>query len=377
MICNSSLSLYGYWSLSSDKMSNQLQTNLIAAAIGATIGVISAASIFIYQKVLEKQQHAGKNAHLDEVDRRLTELQTELERLRVQQNQQRKKKKLNPKRENDTTYATTDNDTDVDFSTAGDEEFFDCSDSDNGISDIENRTTEATCPGLNLSALDAHHQRDGHEEDDYLELRNLVDTYPDSVDVVWRYARSCYKYSNCTTDANVRKAVICAGIDACEKLLDVQNADLHKWCGVLVGVNGDFLPVAEKIKNGYRFKEHVMKALEMRPNDADLHHLLGRFKYEVANLSWIERKIAATLFSEPPSASYEDAIDSFQKAEDFSVKVNLENWLFLSKCYIALSNYKPACQWLEKICDLSVTSEEDERIQNDARQLLAKYSGYQ
>lgn len=200
--------------------------------------------------------------------------------------------------------------------------------------------------------------------------------YPDSIDIVWRYARSCYKYSNCTTDVNVRKAVICAGIDACEKLLATSNADLHKWCGILVGVNGDFLPIAEKIKNGYRFKEHVMKALEIRPNDADLHHLLGRFSYEVANLGWIERKIAATLFSEPPSASYEDAIDSFQKAEDFSIEVNLENRLFLSKCYIALGNYEPACQLLEKICDLSVTSENNERIQSDARQLLDKYSRY-
>jgi len=62
-------------------MSQQLQTHLIAAAIGATIGVISAASIFIYQKVLEKR-HSMKNAHLDEVDRRLAELQEELERLR-------------------------------------------------------------------------------------------------------------------------------------------------------------------------------------------------------------------------------------------------------------------------------------------------------
>lgn len=354
---------------------SQLQTNLIAAAIGATIGVISAASIFIYQKVLEKQQHAMKNAHLDEVDRRLTELTTELERLRLQQNQQRKKKH-HSKRDNDNTFTTTDNDTDVDFSTAGDDEFFDCSDSENGISDIENRTTEATRPGLDLIVFDTHHQQGGYEEDDYFKLRNLVKTYPDSVDVVWRYARSCYKYSNCTTDVNVRKAVICAGIDACEKLLDVPNADLHKWCAILVGVNGDFLPIAEKIKNGYRFKDHVMKALEIRSDDADLHHLLGRFRYEVANLGWIERKIAATLFSEPPSASYEDAIDSFQKAEDFSSKANLENKLFLSKCYIALGNYEPACRWLEKICDLSVMGEDDERIQNDARQLLAKYSDY-
>ncbi|XP_012524454.1 regulator of microtubule dynamics protein 1 [Monomorium pharaonis] len=357
-------------------MSSQLQTNLIAAAIGATIGVISAASIFIYQKVLEKQQHAMKNAHLDEVDRRLTELQTELERLRAQQNQQRKKKKLNSKRDNDKTYTTTDNDTDVDFSTAGDEEFFDCSDSENGISDIENRTTEATCPGLDFSAFDERHRQGGHEEDDHFQLRGLVDTYSDSIDIVWRYARSCYNYSNCTTDANVKETVIRAGIEACEKHLNTSNADLYKWYAILVGVNGDLLPMAEKIQNGYRFKELVMKALEIRPDDADLHHLLGRFKYEVANLSWIERKIAATLFSEPPSASYEDAIDCFRKAEDFSVEVNLENKLFLSKCYIALGNYELACQWLEKLCDLSVTRDDDMRIQNEARQLLVKYLSY-
>jgi len=36
--------------------------------------------------------------------------------------------------------------------------------------------------------------------------------YPNSVDIVWRYARSCYKYSNCTTVVNVRQAVVCAGI---------------------------------------------------------------------------------------------------------------------------------------------------------------------
>lgn len=85
--------------------------------------------------------------------------------------------------------------------------------------------------------------------------------------------------------------IIFPGINACEKLLNISNADLHKWYAILVGVYGEFLPITEKIKNGYRFKEHVMKALKINPNDADLHHLLGRFKYEVANLSWIERKV--------------------------------------------------------------------------------------
>lgn len=60
---------------------------------------------------------------------------------RIQQNQQRKKK-LSRKRDNDNTFTTTDNDTDR-FSIAAtdiDDEFFDCSDSENNISDIENRS---------------------------------------------------------------------------------------------------------------------------------------------------------------------------------------------------------------------------------------------
>lgn len=60
---------------------------------------------------------------------------------RLQQNQQRRKKKH--RRDNDSTYTATDNDTDV-FSTAGtdiaEDEFFDCSDSENGMSDVENRS---------------------------------------------------------------------------------------------------------------------------------------------------------------------------------------------------------------------------------------------
>lgn len=82
-----------------------------------------------------------------------------------------------------------------------------------------------------------------------------------------------------------------SGINACEKLLASSNADLYKWCAILVGVYGEFLPLAEKISNGYRFKELVMQALDIRSTDGELHHLLGRFKYEVANLSWIERKV--------------------------------------------------------------------------------------
>jgi len=57
-----------------------------------------------------------------------------------------------------------------------------------------------------------HYQQEGYEESDYVELCNFVETYPSNVDVVWRYARICYKYANFITDPNIKKDIILAGI---------------------------------------------------------------------------------------------------------------------------------------------------------------------
>lgn len=62
---------------------NPLQNNnFIAAAIGVTVGVISAAGIFIYHKILENQQHTTTVTNLDAANKKIIELQAELEALR-------------------------------------------------------------------------------------------------------------------------------------------------------------------------------------------------------------------------------------------------------------------------------------------------------
>lgn len=57
-----------------------------------------------------------------------------------------------------------------------------------------------------------------------------------------------------------------------------------------------------------------MKANELTPNDATTLHLLGRWCFSVANITWIERTAASALFSSPPSSSYEEALGYFLKA---------------------------------------------------------------
>lgn len=81
------------------------------------------------------------------------------------------------------------------------------------------------------------------------------------------------------------------GIQQCERVIENRNPDLYKWYATLIGLHGDYLSVIDKINNGVLFKNYVIMALEMRPDDFELQYLLGRFKYEIANLSWIEKKV--------------------------------------------------------------------------------------
>lgn len=76
----------------------------------------------------------------------------------------------------------------------------------------------------------------------------------------------------------------------------------------------------------------------------------------MANLSWIERKVAGTLFAEVPAATLPEAIEDFKSAHRLNVKPWKENSLYLAKCYLAESNYSEAVKWLDDAASIPVTS---------------------
>uniref|UniRef100_A0A665TSL0 Regulator of microtubule dynamics protein 2 n=1 Tax=Echeneis naucrates TaxID=173247 RepID=A0A665TSL0_ECHNA len=134
---------------------------------------------------------------------------------------------------------------------------------------------------------------------------------------------------------------------------------------IMCGIMAEYDTVQNKIKNGYIFKDHLDKAIELKPEDPMSYYLLGRWCYAVAQLSWLERKVAATLFGEPPTATVEDALKNFLKVEEIQPGYSKLNYVFLAKCHKDLGQVEKARRMYEAACSMSVVSKEDNEAQKE------------
>jgi len=194
----------------------------------------------------------------------------------------------------------------------------------------------------------------------------------------------CSVLADQTEEPGRRKELILAAVETGAKALekDNTNPEVHKWYAIALGSRGEFSGVKEKILDGFEFKKHIDTAARLAPRDYVTHHLLGRFCYEVSQLSWIERKMASTLFANPPEASLPEAIDHFLMAESLKPDGWKENRLFLAKCHIGLGDYVEAMTWLDKADAIPIASDDiregikDRISQEEIDILLEKYEKY-
>ncbi|XP_068423977.1 regulator of microtubule dynamics protein 2 [Clinocottus analis] len=142
-------------------------------------------------------------------------------------------------------------------------------------------------------------------------------------------------------------------------------AESHQWYAIMCGIMAEYDTVQNKIKNGYIFKDHLDKAIELKPQDPMSYYLLGRWCYAVAQLSWIERKVAATLFGEPPSAKVEDALKNFLKVEEIQPGYSKHNYVFLAKCYKDMGRRVEAKNMCEAASSMNTVTKEDEDAQKE------------
>ncbi|KAJ8248241.1 hypothetical protein GJAV_G00239920 [Gymnothorax javanicus] len=189
---------------------------------------------------------------------------------------------------------------------------------------------------------------------------------------LWRLMRAYVDVHDLASDVGDKKSYAADGKMVGEEAITVNPmcAESHQWYAILCGLMSEYESVQNKIKNGYLFKDHLDKAIELKPQDPLSYYLLGRWCYAVAQLSWIERKVAATLFGEPPSASVHDALQNFLKVEEIHPKYSKCNYVFLAKCYKDLGQTGKALEMCDAASSMCTVSKEDVDAENELNSLF-------
>ncbi|MCF7804149.1 MAG: hypothetical protein K9N46_13795 [Candidatus Marinimicrobia bacterium] len=215
-----------------------------------------------------------------------------------------------------------------------------------------------------------------HEESRYTDVYNLLkkaeEFAPDNFEVVWRLARAHFDLSDNSEDPATVEKHIRAGFTFAEKALEMNpnRAESHKWYGILIGRVGEIEGTKQKIKNSYKVAEHTKKAIELDPEDAANYHVMGRWHFTLADLSWVERQVASVIYAKPPQASFDKAKEYFQTAIDKD-PAGIRNYVWLGKTEEQLGNKSAARNAYQNALNQSANSESDRNLQKEARELMS------
>ncbi|XP_076190390.1 regulator of microtubule dynamics protein 2 isoform X2 [Aptenodytes patagonicus] len=225
-----------------------------------------------------------------------------------------------------------------------------------------------------LQQVDNLHK--GSEDDKKEGFRLLLekdDKYENCVDFLWRLARAYGDLFEMTTDAEEKRKYVTDGKIKAEKAvqLDARSAESHQWLPsqsqkkwplLECSSSESILPIC--------IREHLDKAIELKPQDPFLYYLHGRWCYSVAQLSWIEKKVAAALFGTPPTSTVEEALQNFLKAEEMCPGYSKYNYVYLAKCYKDLGQKNNALKYCDSALSILSVTNEDKEAQKDLEALL-------
>ena len=208
-------------------------------------------------------------------------------------------------------------------------------------------------------------------DQELIELDKAINSYPNNIDLLWRLSRVHFEIADQSDKEEVHRKHFYPGLDYAKQALKINqnSAKANHWYAVLIGKIGLLEGTEQKIKNSYEVKKYALKAINLDPNYDGTYHVMGRWHYEIASLSWFERKIAALVYAIPPDGSYEEAVYFFKKAIE-SKDNEIRHYYWLSKTFIKIDKLAEAKKYLKKILLLQSFDNSDRSMQLESKKLL-------
>jgi len=201
-------------------------------------------------------------------------------------------------------------------------------------SSYTSHTDEPALDEIITKAIALHNNSDVYEAISI--LTEGLEQFPEAAELLWRRARwRCVMAERIVEKEEAAALFKLAETDARASLVaGADNFACWKAIAIVVGKIAKYQGLADKVKNSREVKDSIEKAIELNPNDAASHHVLGCWHHAVANLGWLAKSAIMLIYGGMPEASNEMAVQCFQHA------ISLEDYpphhVELGKVYLTM-----------------------------------------
>ncbi|XP_055342145.1 regulator of microtubule dynamics protein 3-like [Paramacrobiotus metropolitanus] len=207
-------------------------------------------------------------------------------------------------------------------------------------------------------------------------IKSKQPTFGEDPEYLWRLAKATFIYGNQCLKHDVPSRIALMKeakqyADAARKLNN-SHPDVLKWCALTTGGLARYAETTQKINYGLATRDLLQQALDLRPNDASLHHILGRWNYEISQLGWVERTAVRAIFGKYAQVTVEDAKRCFLEAEKLKPKMFKSNMYYIAKCFAQQGNKSEARKWLTEALSVERLCVEDEQCDVDIQELMVQ-----
>ncbi|NXK87364.1 RMD3 protein, partial [Formicarius rufipectus] len=212
-------------------------------------------------------------------------------------------------------------------------------------------------------------ERDRREGFQLLLNNKLV--YAGQQEFLWRLARAHSDMWELTEDEEEKQSYASEGkkeLELASQTWD-QSAECHQWFAILCGQLSERESIPRRIQAGGVFKEHIDRAIQLKPEDPQLYYLRGKWCYQVSHLGWLEKKTVSALLEAPPTATVQDALQNFLRVEELSPGFSKAGRVYIAKCYRELGNSSAAALWVNLASELPGSTKEDAESERELEEM--------
>lgn len=211
---------------------------------------------------------------------------------------------------------------------------------------------------------------DAFEEKEALNAyEKILNRDPENYRALWRTSFLYSRIGNRKKEKDTQKEFYAKAQDLAQKALQVDSTDAesHFVMSVAMGRKALIASARDRVAASRDIKKHVDRALAYDSTHAGAWHVLGRWHFKVANLNFVERLAANTLFGGiPGDASNETAAKAIRRA----IELNDNYVLYyhdLAMVFDEMGKKKEAINACQSALNLENLTPDDIRLKNECR----------